>query len=241
MLSVVTWLWVKETPKWTFTLRWCWTEAGTSGPFGGRHEKSWNHVLQTHSSLSRPLHSLSEETLKGIQPDHLFHAGSHSPAVHQEVLVLTPPVPKESLLPRTAHLQRFQHENVLPESLIKSALCGFQIIGSSWVHSYRLYPPALQIPLPSQTVQSPVSAFQMKVFLQQMQILWNHILPALSFRFRYFREIYLNEGISELINLSISYLPNMPNNIRLIILLKVTSYEQNWGNIKIHYCQPVNP
>lgn len=57
-------------------------------------------------------------------------------------------------------------------SLIKSAPCGFQIIGSSWIHSYLFFnPSALQILLLLHTVQFLINSFQTNVSLQQMHIL----------------------------------------------------------------------
>lgn len=53
---------------------------------------------------------------------------------------------------------------------------------------------------------------------------------------------WTKKWISELINLSLPLTPNpnMPNNVRVTIMFKVTYFEQNSGYIKIQDCQPLN-
>lgn len=87
--------------------------------------------------------------------------------------------------------------------------------------------PAFQTLLQSLTVQFSTSAFQTNVFVADSDALGPYSILPFPF-LRFFKEIYLNEGIGELINLSLSPTlnPYMPNNIR-VTLLKVTSFEQN--------------
>lgn len=105
---------------------------------------------------------------------------------------------------------------------------------------------ALQILLLSHTVQFSVPLRQMFPHSKFMCFWPMAYLPHLSGPDTLGKSICLSQWmkkwISELINLSLPLTlnPNMPNNIRVTIMFKVTNFEQNCGDIKIQDCWPLN-
>lgn len=117
-----------------------------AGPTAFRHILSY----QDHSALSQKRLYRSSRPATHCQLDPTVQRS------HQKVLTLNTPSTEGVAVPQGCPFpERLRHYHVLPHSLIKSAPSGFQIIGSSSIHSYLFFflnPSALQILLLFHTV-----------------------------------------------------------------------------------------
>lgn len=112
---------------------------------GGHEEQSRDHILQSHSIPSGQPCSLSEGILKVISSIIHFILDPTLQQAQQEMLILNSSQ-GITVLQYWPFVGRFQHYNVVLYSLIKSTPCGFQITGSSWIHSYFFFFSLIHLP-----------------------------------------------------------------------------------------------
>lgn len=140
-MNTVIQLWVKERPNWSFTWHRRRIELGLSGPFcGGVRNELEPCPANTVCCIRTIPFSLRRNCKALLVQSSILWWTLLTSVPTKRCSPRTPPVLAGGIVPGTTCFQR--DSSIITfflYDLIKSAPCGFQIIGSSWIHSYLFF------------------------------------------------------------------------------------------------------